>query len=73
VASDVVAGSPKSVLEIVARRLRQVGMSHVLFGSDWVPGKSNEAPGTAWQSFRRLPLTEDEFRAVAANAAPYLK
>ena len=73
VASDVIATSPRSVLDIVAKRLRQVGMKHVLFGSDWSPGSSNEEPGLAWRSFLRLPLTEEEFRTVANNVAPYLK
>jgi len=73
VASDVIATSPQSVLDIVAKRLRQVGMDHVLFGSDWSPGSSNEDPGLAWRSFRRLPLTEAEFRTVANNVAPWLR
>jgi predicted TIM-barrel fold metal-dependent hydrolase len=73
VASDVIATSPRSVLDLVAKRLRQVGMKHVLFGSDWSPGSSNEEPGLAWRSFLRLPLTEEEFRTVANNVAPYLK
>jgi len=73
VASDAVASSPDAVLEQVAKRLRQVGMKRVLFGSDWSPGSTNEEPGLAWRSFRRLPLTEAEFRIVANNMAPYLK
>ena len=73
VASDAVASSPDTVLEQVAKRLRQVGMKRVLFGSDWSPGSTNEEPGLAWRSFRRLPLTEAEFRIVANNVAPYLR
>lgn len=73
VASDAIATSPQPVLDIVAKRLRQVGMNHVLFGSDWSPGSSNEEPGLAWRSFRRLALSETEFRTVANNVAPYLK
>jgi predicted TIM-barrel fold metal-dependent hydrolase len=73
VASDVIESSPPSVLEIVAKRLRQVGMKKVLFGSDWSPGSQNESPQKAWQSFRRLPLTEEEFTTVANNVAPYFK
>lgn len=73
VASDAIATSPQPVLDIVAKRLRQVGMNHVLFGSDWSPGSSNEEPGLAWRSFRRLAFSETEFRTVANNVAPYLK
>jgi len=46
-------------------------MKKVLFGSDWVPGRSsNESPQQAWSSFRRLPLTDAEFKIVAANVFP---
>ena len=72
VASDAIATTPQATLDLIAKRLRQVGMKHILFGSDWAPGKSNESPAQAWQSFRRLPLTEEEFRTVATNVAPYL-
>ncbi|MFL6466461.1 MAG: amidohydrolase family protein, partial [Pyrinomonadaceae bacterium] len=69
VASDAIANSPDDVLQLVAKRLRQVGMKRVLFGSDWSPGSTNEDPGLAWRSFRRLPFTETEFRTVANNVA----
>ena len=32
----------------------------------------NPAPREAWEAFRQLPLTSDEFRAIAGNIAPYL-
>jgi uncharacterized protein len=73
VASMVIATTPPATLDLVAKRLRQVGMGKVLFATDWVPGKNSESPAQAWQSFRRLPLTEQEFRAVAGNTAPYLR
>lgn len=73
VASMVIATTPKNTLDLVAKRLRQVGMDKVLFASDRAPGGGNETPGAAWSSFLRLPLTDAEFRTVAANVAPYLK
>src|SRR6266849_2709536 len=45
----------------------------VLFGSDRIPSLTSEDLATAWQSFRRLPLSEEEFRTIAGNLAPYLK
>jgi hypothetical protein len=31
-------------------------------------------PGAAaWAAFRRIPLTEREFRRIARNVAPYLR
>ena len=71
VASMVIANTPPATLGLVTKRLRQVGMKKVLFGSDWVPGRSsNESPQQAWASFRRLPLTDAEFKIVASNAFP---
>jgi predicted TIM-barrel fold metal-dependent hydrolase len=72
VASMVTRNTRPAVIELVAKRLRQFGLNHVLFGSDFAPGGTNETPGTAWESFKRLPLTKDEFRTVAGNVAPYL-
>jgi predicted TIM-barrel fold metal-dependent hydrolase len=73
VASNVVAGSSREELELIARRLRQFGFDRVLFGSDRLPTLAGDDPRTAWLSFRRLPLTDDEFRIVARNVAPYLR
>jgi predicted TIM-barrel fold metal-dependent hydrolase len=75
VASMVVPGTPDEDLELIATRLRQFGMGRILFGSDRSPGAidRNEGPGAAWLSFRRLPLTEEEFATIAANVAPYFR
>jgi predicted TIM-barrel fold metal-dependent hydrolase len=72
VASMVLRETPPDTLQLVARRLRQLGMRRILFGSDRA-GAYNVAPGDAWQAFRRLPLTDEEFRTVAENLAPYLR
>ena len=34
------------------------------------PGRK---PAEAWASFRELPLSREELRAIAANIAPYLR
>ena len=55
-----------------AAMIRQVGTSRIVFGSDATT--PNVTPGDAWVMLRRLlPLTDDEFRAIAANLAPYLQ
>ena len=41
----------------VARRIRQVGVERVLYGSDAAAG-DNLRPREGWAAFRRLPLTE---------------
>jgi predicted TIM-barrel fold metal-dependent hydrolase len=49
----------------LAERIRQLGTSRVLFGSD--------NASTEWAELQRLvPLTRDEFAAIARNVAPYL-
>lgn len=64
-------GRWKAKGERIATRIRQLGLSRVLYGSDGaVPGNS---PREAWEAFRRLPLTDAELRAIAANVAPYLR
>ena len=57
---------------LLAERIRQLGVSRILFGSDGATG-DNLAPREAWEAFRKLPLTDEEFRAIAANVAPYMK
>jgi predicted TIM-barrel fold metal-dependent hydrolase len=56
---------------LVARRIRQVGVERILYGSDAAAG-DNLRPREGWAAFRRLPLTEDEFARIARNVAPYL-
>jgi predicted TIM-barrel fold metal-dependent hydrolase len=73
VASMVTRDTTPATLELVAKRLRQFGLQRVLFASDRSPGFGNESPKDAWEAFRRLPLTEKEFRIVAENVAPYMR
>jgi hypothetical protein len=73
VASMVLRDTSSETLELVAKRLRQFGLQHILFASDRSPGFGNDSPKDAWEAFRRLPLTEKEFRTVAENVAPYMR
>jgi uncharacterized protein len=58
--------------ELLVRRLRQVGVDRVLYGSD-APVAPNLRPREGWAAFRRLPLTDEEFARIASNVAPYLR
>jgi uncharacterized protein len=59
------------VLQALARRIRQIGLERVLWASDMAP--PNPAARSAWLTFRStVPLTDDEFAAIARNVAPYL-
>jgi uncharacterized protein len=57
---------------LIATRIRQLGVGHILYGSDGFGG-GNLAPREAWAVFLQLPLSDDEFRMIANNVAPYMK
>jgi predicted TIM-barrel fold metal-dependent hydrolase len=55
----------------IATRVRQLGPDRILFGSDGAgPGTT---PREYWTSFRKLPLSEEEFRTIENNVAAYMK
>jgi hypothetical protein len=58
--------------ELLVRRLRQVGVGRILYGSDAAVGDTPR-PREGWAAFRKLPLTEGEFVEIAGNVAPYLR
>ena len=59
-------------LTLIARRLRQLGLQRILYGSDAAAGR-NLPPREGWAAFRRLRLTEAEFRTIAGNVPPYMR
>lgn len=62
-----------NILQTIAVRMRQIGIERILFGSD-AGGKGHLQPGEAWQQFRNeMPLTDEEFKKIAGNVAPYLR
>jgi len=58
--------------DLIARRIRQLGVDRVLFGSDGFGG-GNLTPRKAWAAFRKLPLSETEFSTIASNITGYLR
>jgi uncharacterized protein len=56
----------------VVKRIRQVGVDRILYGSDAAYG-DNLRPRDSWAAFRRLPLTQREIKHIATNVAPYLR
>ena len=65
-------GIPVDKANLMAKRLRQIGLDRALFGSD-TPTGGNLMPREAWVAFRQLPLTDAEFRTIANNVAPYMR
>ena len=60
----------EATLETFAKRIRQVGLRRVLFGTDLGPPHARQS----WAIFRTtVPLTDDEFRIIANNVAPFLR
>jgi len=62
---------PSAKLNLIATRLRQIGLEHVLWGSDAAPPEYT--PKEAWEAFRAVPLTDAEFKIIANNRAPYME
>lgn len=50
---------------------QQIGIGRVLFGADGAVG--GHTPLSAWRAFRKLPLTEEEFRVIARNVPPHMR
>ena len=59
--------------EQVAMRIRQLGVPRMLFGSDGAERGGGIPPREAWALFLKLQLSNDEFRVIAGNVAPYMK
>ena len=72
VTSVVDTGISPANAALVVRRIRQIGVERILYGSDAAFG-GNLAPRENWAAFRRLPLTESEFTRIARNEAPYVR
>jgi predicted TIM-barrel fold metal-dependent hydrolase len=71
VATVVDTGISPAQAALVVKRIRQVGVERILYGSD-APVGENLRPREGWAAFRRLPLTEKEFDRIASNVTPYL-
>ena len=59
--------------ELVARRIREIGVRRVLYGSDAATA-GNLPPKQGWESFRtKTPLTDREFATIVKNVPPYAR
>jgi predicted TIM-barrel fold metal-dependent hydrolase len=72
VATAVTAETTPETAALVARRIRQVGVRRVLYGSDLSPPGGTIRAG--WDIFRnRIPLTAEELQAIAGNVARFAR
>jgi predicted TIM-barrel fold metal-dependent hydrolase len=65
-------GRWKEKKTLIARRIRQIGISRILWGSDGAFG-GGMIPAQALQAYRELPLTSEEFHTINTNVAPYMR
>ena len=63
----VVPGASPETKATIARRIRQIGLTRMLFAID------GPVTGEPWEQFLTLPLDEGEMRTIAANLAPYMQ
>lgn len=68
--ATVADGQSKEVLQKFAERIRQIGLGRVLYGTDLGPPAARQS----WMNFRMtVPLTDEEFKTIAGNVAPYFR
>jgi predicted TIM-barrel fold metal-dependent hydrolase len=73
VATNIHPESPTESVEFMTARMRQIGMSRLLYGSDAATG-GNPVPVKYWRALRdKSGLTPSELETIAGNVAPYLR
>ena len=55
---------------LIVERIRQIGVSRILYGSD--AATPDNLPKDALERWHQLPLTQEEFRRIDNNIAPYV-
>jgi uncharacterized protein len=74
VTTVAVPGNSAETSALLVKRIRQIGVKRILYGSDASVGSNpNLLPREAWEAFCRLELTKEEIKTIAKNVAPYLR
>jgi predicted TIM-barrel fold metal-dependent hydrolase len=74
VSTVAVPGNSAEISALLVKRIRQIGVKRILYGSDAAVGSNpNLLPREAWEAFCRLELTQKEIKTIANNIAPYLR
>ena len=72
VATNVTVETTSEEAALVARRLREVGIERVLYGSDLSPPGGSIRAG--WEIFRgKIPFTQAEFDELAGNRTRFAR
>ena len=70
--TNAVPKNPAEISDLLVKRIRQIGVKRILFGSDAATG-DNLRPRESWEAFRQLKLSEKEIKTIAGNVAPYFR
>jgi predicted TIM-barrel fold metal-dependent hydrolase len=65
-------GNWQSKKDSIAKRIRQVGLKRILWGSDGAFG-AGMTPEQALKAFEQLPLSKREFQTIYSNLTPYMR
>ena len=65
-------GDWRSKKSLIAQRIREIGVSRIVWGSDGAFG-GGVTPQQALYAYRQLPLTAAEFQTIDTNLAPYMR
>ena len=72
VAGVVTSETSTADCQLIAKRIREVGASHVLYGSDLLPPGGSIRAG--WEIFRsKVPLTSAELQRIVINRLPFIR
>ena len=65
-----IAGMWEAKASLIVKRIRQIGIDRILYGSD--AAVADNLPKQALARWHRLPLTQEEFHRIENNVAPYI-
>jgi uncharacterized protein len=65
-------GDWRNKKELIAKRIREVGIERIVWGSDGAFG-SGITPAEGIAAYQELPLTPVRFRSINANLTPYMR
>jgi predicted TIM-barrel fold metal-dependent hydrolase len=66
-----IPGTWENKADLLVKRVRQIGTHRLLYGSD--AATADNLPKDALKRWHSVPLTQEEFRDIDNNVAPYLR
>jgi len=66
-----IPGMWEDKVDVLVTRIRQIGTNRLLYGSD--AATADNTPKDALKRWHSLPLSQEEFRAIDNNVAPYVR